>query len=177
MGKAAGSQMIGWLNPWRWLLLLGAAVSLVAGYHSWAEHQRDIGRAEVRDIYAKAAAEATRQNLVETQRRAAAQKEIDDDAQAQLARARADAVHAAAAADGLRRQLAAYVRSATVHPAAEPGGAAAGDPIGVLADVLSRADERAGVLAQYADAAHAAGAACEREYDALTGSTRSKLFR
>ncbi|MEF3067065.1 DUF2514 family protein, partial [Pandoraea apista] len=31
-----------------------------------------------------------------------------------------------------------------------------------------RADERAGKLARFADAAHIAGLACERSYDALT---------
>ena len=39
------------------------------------------------------------------------------------------------------------------------------DPIGVLADVLGRADERAGVLADLADRRGIAGRACERAYD------------
>lgn len=42
---------------------------------------------------------------------------------------------------------------------------AASDPIGVLADVLGRADERASVLAEIADRRYIAGRACEREYD------------
>ena len=46
-----------------------------------------------------------------------------------------------------------------------------GDAIGVLADVLGRADRRAGVLAAFADAAHAAGAACERDYDAARAAS------
>ena len=45
--------------------------------------------------------------------------------------------------------------------------ATTGDPIGVLADVLRSADERAGVPAEYADAARIAGQRCERDYDAL----------
>lgn len=44
--------------------------------------------------------------------------------------------------------------------------AATGDPIGVLADVLGRADERAGLLADLADRRYIAGRACEREYEA-----------
>lgn len=44
--------------------------------------------------------------------------------------------------------------------------AATGDPIGVLADVLGRADERAGILAELADRRYLAGRACELEYDA-----------
>lgn len=43
--------------------------------------------------------------------------------------------------------------------------AATGDPIGVLADVLGRADARAGELADLADRRYIAGRACEREYD------------
>jgi hypothetical protein len=37
-----------------------------------------------------------------------------------------------------------------------------------VADVLGRADERAGELAEYADRARIAGQQCERDYDALT---------
>jgi len=45
--------------------------------------------------------------------------------------------------------------------------AAAGDAIMVLADVLGRADRRAGDLASYADTTRAAGLKCERDYDSL----------
>nr|WP_197065167.1 DUF2514 family protein [Delftia sp. ZNC0008] len=44
---------------------------------------------------------------------------------------------------------------------------ATADAIGVLADVLGRADERAGVLASTADQARVRGAACERAFDAV----------
>lgn len=65
---------------------------------------------------------------------------------------------AAAAAERARAQCAA----------ATPADlrAAAGDPVGVLADVLGRIDERASVLAEIADQRYIAGRACEREYDA-----------
>jgi hypothetical protein len=43
----------------------------------------------------------------------------------------------------------------------------ASDAIGVLADVLGRADERAGLLADLADRRYLAGRACEREYETL----------
>lgn len=39
------------------------------------------------------------------------------------------------------------------------------DTIGMLADLRERADERAGILAQFATDAHLAGLACERRYD------------
>jgi Tfp pilus assembly protein PilE len=42
---------------------------------------------------------------------------------------------------------------------------AAGAAARMLADLRERADERAGILAQFATDAHLAGRACEREYD------------
>ena len=91
----------------------------------------------------------------------------------------ADRDRARAAERRLREQLATITsRYRTLDATgadSTPAGkqSPAGDAIGVLADVLGRADRRAGVLAAFADAAHAAGAACERDYDAaraaLTG--------
>lgn len=83
----------------------------------------------------------------------------------ELARLRIDRADADAAGRDLRLRLAAAI--AAVRSASAPGGAPAGDPIGVLADVLDRADARAEVLAEYADRARVAGAACERAYDSL----------
>lgn len=83
----------------------------------------------------------------------------------ELARLRIDRAAADAASRDLRVRLAGAVAAARAASAA--GGEAAGDPIGVLADVLGRADERAGVLAGYADQTRAAGLACERSYEAL----------
>lgn len=84
----------------------------------------------------------------------------------------ADRDRARAAERRLREQLATITsRYRTLDATgadSTPAGkqSPAGDAIGVLADVLGRADRRAGVLAAFADAAHAAGAACERDYDA-----------
>jgi hypothetical protein len=61
---------------------------------------------------------------------------------------------------------AARARAQCADPSAPNLGTPAGDPIGVLADVLGRADERAGILADLADSRYLAGRACEREYDA-----------
>lgn len=44
-----------WLNPGRWLLYGGLVLALVLGYMEWAEHQREIGRNEMRDQYASQA--------------------------------------------------------------------------------------------------------------------------
>ena len=79
----------------------------------------------------------------------------------------------------LRKQLDAIAqryRAPVVAGADSPAAGQqppAGDAIGVLADVLGRAGERAGERAGCAGRAHAAGLACERDYDAaraaLTG--------
>lgn len=135
----------------------------VAGHYEMkaaAEHE-----AQERAVATAAVAAQT-----ETTRRVAAQQEVAHAAQIQADAARADAVAAARARDALRVQLDAFVRAhrGPIDPGAAGGGEAAGDPLGVLADVLSRADIRAGVLASIADERGIAGAACERAYDALT---------
>lgn len=93
----------------------------------------------------------------------------------QIAAANADATSARRASDGLRQRINALVadaRRAAANPGAAPAVETTGDPIGVLADVLGRADQRAGVLAEYADKARIAGQSCERDYDALTNPPR-----
>lgn len=85
----------------------------------------------------------------------------DEVVQLRIARAGADAESVR-----LRKRIAALVASGRAAPAG--GGDAAGDPIGVLADVLGRADERSGIVADYADRARVAGLACQRAYEALT---------
>lgn len=84
------------------------------------------------------------------------------------------AVAAARAADAsserLRVQLAAFtsaVRNSTVAGGSSPtnGGA---DALDLLTGLFGRIDDAAGRLAEFADAAHIAGLACERSYDALT---------
>ena len=121
----------------------------------------------IADLTAKAA-RAVRER--ETQW-AQAQEENAHEAKTQLTAARADADDARRAGDRLQQRVAALVaaaRAGAANPGVEPAVAPAGDPIGVLADVFSRADKRAGILAEYADAARIAGAGCERDYDALT---------
>ncbi|ANC42919.1 hypothetical protein A6P55_00175 [Pandoraea pnomenusa] len=81
------------------------------------------------------------------------------------------AAHAAdASSKRMRKQLAIFTAAAR-HPPTSGGSAPADsgtDPLDLLAGLLSRADEAAGDLAKFADAAHIAGLACERSYDALT---------
>jgi hypothetical protein len=86
----------------------------------------------------------------------------------ELARLRIDRAAADAAGRDLRVRLAGAVAAARAASAAGSAPAAGGgDPIGVLAGVLERADAAAEDLAAYADSTRAAGLACERSYEAL----------
>ncbi|MBR8316077.1 DUF2514 family protein [Burkholderia dolosa] len=96
------------------------------------------------------------------------QWENAESASKQRDQARADAVAAASAADGLRKQVSVLVERAR-DPTAATGGAPAGDALDLLADVLGRTSDAATELADYADRARIAGRQCERSYDALTG--------
>jgi len=169
------------LRHWRWLAGAALAIALLGALYAFGERRYAAGAAGVQSQWAAERARQTAEALkaseaarAEEQRRAAAQQEVQRDAQLQVDQARADAAAARAAGGRLRDQLAAFRRAAGSNTAAPAGGAAAGDPLGVLADVLERADERAGDLAAYADAARIAGAACERSYDALRAVGLSK---
>lgn len=168
--------MLALLDPKTWLIGIGALVIVYAGAR-WQQHSADAATyAAERTKAALSAAndqiQAVDRARLEEQRRTAAQTEIANAATKDAESARADARSAGDAADRLRLRVAdllAASRSAK-DPAATGGSPAAGDPIGVLADVLDSADKRAGVLASYADQARIAGLACERSYDALTAT-------
>ena len=93
-----------------------------------------------------------------------------NDTAAQNALALADSGRARAvdARNRMQRDLADYI---THHRAAAQARAAAGQcapdaaPADLLADMLRRADDRAGELAHVADTARVRGLACERAYD------------
>lgn len=128
------------------------------------------GREADRAAAAGAAASAIAAYRAEEQRRAAALQETVDVAQTDAALARKDARSAAGAAERLRQHVAALAASCRGGPSdtatASSGAPAAGAGL-VLAQLFQRADDRAGELAQYADQARIAGAACERAYEAL----------
>lgn len=148
-------------------LLVGQ--TLVAHRNAEKLAEERTARAQEREAYATAASAMERRQREREHAWAGAHQEITD-AYTIVARELADASAAAAAAGGRLHDAAAAAarRSrACQGAAAAGGGAAASDPAGVLADVLRRADDRAGVLAAHADAARAAGLACERAYDAL----------
>ncbi|MCA8087491.1 DUF2514 family protein [Burkholderia cenocepacia] len=161
------------LDPRLWLAFI-AALAITAGSCYFKGRADGVRMATVAAQKAQlAAVDAAR---AEEQRRTAAQQEVAENAAKQRDQARADAAAAASAADGLRKQVAVLVERSR-HPATSAGSQAAGDPIGVLADVLGGVDDRAGELAAYADAARIAGQQCERDYDALSVTRASAQTR
>lgn len=120
---------------------------------------------------ATAMTKAEQEARKEEQRRQAEIDEVREHAQEQIAQAQADADAAGLESGRLReqaRRLAARASQCANNPGAAQGGPAAGHPAMVLADLLSRADERAGDLAAAYDRARASGQACERAFLSLT---------
>lgn len=163
------------LDPRIWIVLaLAVAAAFAAGY--WRGERA--GKADVlaewnaeRAVQLQAAVEEGRANAKETQRRLDKQQENQHAQDRQLAAARADAAAERASADSMRGQAADAARQwrdALLNSPSASQLAAAADAIGVCTDLRSRADRRASLLAEYADAARIAGLKCEADYDALT---------
>ncbi|MBB2918116.1 DUF2514 family protein [Cupriavidus alkaliphilus] len=163
--------------PWRLVaVLLAVAALLGAGWvaNGW---RKDVQLARQDAKTEKQRADTNAAKVIELddarredQRRIEKQSEIANEATKQRNVALEDARAAGRIAEQLRARLAAYVAERRADGAATAGGSPpAADPIGVLVDVLGRCDRRAGILAEYADAARIAGHACEQAYDALTG--------
>jgi hypothetical protein len=156
---AALGFALGLLPRWAWALVLAGIVASLCAASYTAGARRE------RDLQAAAALKIAEANAAETARRIITIEEARRAAELRTHQALADAAAAGAAADRLRKQLAAF-RAA--HSAAAGSGPTTADPIGLLADVFGRADARAGELAAYADAAREAGRLCEASYDALS---------
>ncbi|SMG00320.1 DUF2514 family protein [Burkholderia singularis] len=153
-----------WVDPRIWLaVIVAAAMGSATGYFKGHTDGARVTAAAAQ----KSQLDAVTAARAEEQRRTAAQQEIAEDAAKQRDQARADAVAAASAADSLRKQVAVLVAS-TRHSASAAGSAPTDDALDLLADVLGRADARAGDLAKIADERGIAGRQCERDYDALT---------
>lgn len=125
--------------------------------------------ADIRAEQAQAVTDAVTKARAEEQHRINTLEVIANDTRSKLDAANADAATARAAATGLRQQLADYRQRARSNPTIAGGSTPAEDPLFLLSDLLSRADERAGELAEFADRAHLAGRACEAAYNSLRG--------
>lgn len=150
------------LDPRLWLAALLLVLAAVFG--GYLKGRTD-GAGKERAAQQAATLKAVQAARHEEQRRTNEQARIANEAAKERDKARDDARTAAATADRLRKRVADLVAR---NSAASSGSSSTDDPLGVLADVLTRADRRAGILAEYADAARIAGEACQRSYDALT---------
>ncbi|BAO20666.1 hypothetical protein [Pseudomonas phage PPpW-3] len=155
------------------LLFFGAQGAYRAGEASkdaewaarWNAHQYD-------DATKTAQAQADQRDL--EQKRQADIDKVTTDAQTQIDQANADAAGAAALADSVQHaagRLAGRLADsqARVSACTTDASKAAAENARVLADVLKRADQRAGHLAGVADQAMTRGLACEAAYDAVRG--------
>lgn len=161
-----------------WVLALIAALALLsAGLERTqvlaAKVQVQMAKADLekqRADMATAQAAAEKRERDKEAQRAADVQEVATHAQSQIDSLAADLADSRGVADSLRAAVDSARRRAC--PSASASGAGTGqpgaDPIGVLADVFTRADQRAGELAEYADRLRIAGTGCERAYDALT---------
>ena len=148
------------------LALLGS-LGLTWRTHSNLQAER-LAHQTTRTQHASALADAHAQHRKTEQDLLDAQE--DHAAQAQAFHVDLDHARAAARMESVRLRDAINAatqraRAGCAAPATSDLRQAAEDPIGVLAHVLGRADERASVLADLADRRGIAGRACEREYD------------
>ena len=121
------------------------------------QHQQELAWAQHKNLEARYRHEITKQ---------------DQQTQATLAAAHADAGRARAAAVGLRRDLASFIEAHRhrAQAAAAAGQCAPDDAASVvLAELFQRADDAAGELAAAVDESRARGLGCEASYGAVAG--------
>ncbi|WP_322864389.1 DUF2514 family protein [Aeromonas allosaccharophila] len=158
--------------------LAGGGVALYRSGHSAGEEgERKTWQAKWNEETARLATARTRAEQEAREEELRRQAEIDEvraHAQEQIAQAQADATAAGVESGRLReqaRRLAARASQCASHSSTPQGSPTVEQPAVVLADLLSRADERAGELAAAYDRARASGLACERAYDSLRTAT------
>ena len=147
-----------------------AAGLILAGTVQGYRYGEKISRMET--AQAQAVAAAVTQARSEEKDRITKLEEVANDARTKLEAAHDDAATARNAAVSLRKQLADYRTRVRSNPAATGGGATAEDPLYLLSVVLTRADDRAGELAEFADRSHIAGRTCEAAYDSLRNKSK-----
>lgn len=162
----------------RWLVALAVVAAAAGGWlaQGWRQEARiEVLRADhARQVAEQHAAHAAALDAVRAREADIAERveRIAHDAQAAAVAVAADARRADAAGRGLRDAVAAV--AANCPRVAAPAGAAASSPAAgapgdLLAELQRRLDDAAGELAAHADRARAAGLACERAYDAVSG--------
>jgi hypothetical protein len=140
----------------------GVSVTATEWQGKWDKQALDLAEAKAKAL------ELVRE---EEQRQQSSINKVREDAEKQIALAERDALAASDAAAGLLEQakrLAARAGKCPSNSSTSQSGSPAAEPSVVLADVLGRADARAGELAKAYDQCRASGLACERAYHSLS---------
>lgn len=140
-----------------------------AGSWQWQGNRYERQISDIRAANAEAARVALAQARSEEQRRQTAIEGIRRDAQEKISAVAADAAAADDAASRLRARVAELSRRPASCAGAADGGEATDPARDLLADMLSRIDEAAGGVAEFADRSRAAGLTCQVSYDAVKG--------
>lgn len=170
-GGLTGSTGL-WIAGGAAVMALGAIGTQTYRLHTeQAEHATDRATFATREAeLQKRAGDAERlQRQIEARRESDLQR-ISDASQARIDAVAAAASAAVSSALSLRdaaKAAAARGRRACSNPSLAGDGPPAPDALSVFADVLGRADARAGDLASIADQRGARGEACERAFEAL----------
>lgn len=152
------------------ILLL--ACSAWAGYE-WSDNKWQARWSNAETEASKAQSELIAAAVKKHNDRATELEKINNDLKKQFADLEVSRRNAELAAGGLSESISNSVRrsSACNNPAATTAErAAAATNITVLADVLRRADSRAGELAEVADRSRIAGLGCQAAYEKLRGN-------
>jgi len=162
--------MIAWLKlvpSWLWWLL---ALVLVGGVQQYRVMDAKGELSDARAEWSEAARQAEARARSEEQRRQVAVEGIRRDAQEKISAVAADAAAADDAAGRLRARVAQLSRRPASCAGSSGGGQAAEPARDLLAVMLSRIDEAAGGVAEFADRSRAAGLTCQVSYDAVKGN-------
>ncbi|AYN94415.1 DUF2514 domain-containing protein [Pseudomonas sp. LTJR-52] len=159
---------------WKWAIVLAIALGCLFGAYrhgvnvtnaKWEKQQSD--------------AQAAQATLRAQEERTAREKEQRNQDDIETVRAETEKIKAqqqadARSADATRKRLleqtdrlAASLRSCSTNTGIASGSQTRANTADLLAELLRRADERAGELAQIADRARSSGSACERSYDSI----------
>lgn len=164
-----------WARGLEWLALIGLAAALLFTVYDYGSQTKDAewkqrwADRDAGDRQAWAIAESE-----EREREQARQQSINkviQDGQKAIDSASADAASARSTADSLRRQvdrLSSVAESSNgSYSCTSAASQAASRAVMVLADVLKRADARAGDLAEHADQSRVRGLNCEAAYEGI----------
>jgi Protein of unknown function (DUF2514) len=146
----------------KYIAIIAATLLVVAGGVYYVQTVYDKGYKTAQDEARTAALELSSQQQSEID-------EVTKDAEKRIDQARADAVAADIASDGLRETV-SNLRRSLKNSSTCTASEAENKAISVLSELLITADKRAGDLAKEADESRERGLTCERSYDALSAN-------